>query len=262
VKKILLATAAAAFMGLSLGVPAAHAGVTPSPTPSQQQFHQPKVNLRPEQFEIALDRVGNGRLLNTVLARGPVSLFDGNDTTVSNFLDVLDDRGPNAVNLFHDPLNQPTIFPGTCSAVWLQQANWNFRGGRGIYARETGRGTYTLTGIVSARERNLRSFNWNPGWNYSQNMNWFHRPQVCPLVGLTSFQILREVQRQALGGTPRIVFDQVAFNAQGTGFASQPRIVPVPCQYSTDGPMLNAHRIYPDPHSTCDAVPTPIQAAA
>lgn len=263
-KKFLLVTAAASAMGISLlGATSASATVTPSPTPTQQQqYHQPRPVLRPQQFEIALDRVGNGRLLNTVLARGPVSIFDGNDTTVSNFLDVLDDRGPNAVNLVHDPLAALTIYPGTCSAAVVQQGNWRFRGGRGIYARETGQGTFTLTALVSARERNFRSWNWNSQWNYNQNLNWnIHRQQVCPLVGLTSTQLLREVQRQALGGSPRIVFDQVAINAQGVGVASQPRLVRNPCQYVTDGPTLGAYHGTPTPRSTCETA-VPIESAA
>jgi hypothetical protein len=263
VKKILLATAAASFMGISLlGAQSASATETPSPTPTQQQFHQPRPVLRPQQFEIAIDRVGV-RTLDTVLARGPVSLSDGNDTVTRNFLDVLDDRGANAVNLFHDPLNQPTIVPSTCSAVFAQQGSWTFNGGRGIYARETGRGMFTLTGLVSARERNFRSWNWNDQWNYSQNLNWnIHRQQVCPLVGLTAGQVLREVVRQRLGGSPRIQFDQVSFNVQGVGVASQPRLVRDPCQYQTDGPTLGAYHGRPDPRSTCYVVPTPTESAA
>jgi hypothetical protein len=266
VKKILLATAAASFLGISLlGAQSASAGVVPSPepTPTQQQFQHKQI-LRPEQFEIAIDRV-DGRTLDTVLARGPVSLSDGNDTVTRNFLDVLDDRGANAVNLFHDPLNLPTIVPGTCSAVFAQQGNWTFRGGRGIYARETGRGTFTLTGLVSARERTYRSWGWNDQWNYSQNLNWnYHRQQVCPLVGLTAGQVLREVLRQRLGGSSHILFDQVSFNVQGVGVASQPRIVRDPCQYQTHGVALRSYHgnPSPDPRSTCYETAVPIETAA
>jgi hypothetical protein len=268
VKKILLATAAASFMGISLlGAQSASATVTPSPspTPTQQQFHQKQI-LRPEQFEIAIDRV-DGRTFDTVRARGPVSLSDGNDTVTRNFLDVLDDRGVNAVNLFHDPLAALTIYPGTCSAAVVQQGNWTFNGGRGIYARETGRGTFTLTGLVSARERDYRSWGWNDQWNYSQNLNWnIHRQRVCPLVGLTAGQVLREVLRQRLGGSPHITFDQVSFNVQGVGVASQPRIVRDPCEHQypspSDSATLNAYHGTPDPRSTCDAVPTPVRIAA
>lgn len=282
-KKILLATAAASFMGISLlGAQSASAGVVPTPEPSQQLvtpypthtiYPQPRpVQFRPEQFEIALDQVG-GVFLNTVRADGPVRFRNGDDTTVNQFRDLLSDRGANAVNFDHNRLAPPiAVYLNTCSAVFLQQSPWQFNGGRGIYARERGNGTVTLTGIVSAHQRNFQRWSWNPSWNYGQNMNWnYVQPVnrgVCPLRGLSQFDILREVQRQILGGTPRIQFDQFSFNLQGVGVASQPRLVRDPCPYPTyrsDGPTLNAYHgdPSPDPRGTCyPSAPAPERLAA
>lgn len=284
-KKILLGTAAAGIMALSIGLPTvAKAGVVPSPEPSQQivtpypsydPHHVRPVQFRPEQFEIALDQVG-GVFLNTVRADGPVRFRNGDDTTISQFRDLLSDRGANAVNFDHNRLAPPiAVYLNTCSAVFLQQSPWQFNGGRGIYARERGNGTVTLTGIVSAHQRNFQRWNWNPSWNYNQNMNWnFVQPinrAVCPLRGLSQFDILREVQRQILGGTPRIQFDQFSFNLQGVGVASAPSHPIVrPCPYPTYATpsqvaSLDAYRgdhPTPDPTSTCDAAPAPVRLAA
>jgi hypothetical protein len=264
VKKILLATAAASFMGLSLlGAQSASATVTPSPTPTQQQFHQRQI-LRPQQFEIARTDVG-ARDLNTVLARGPVSLTDGNDTVLGGnlFRHILDDRGVNSVNLRHSPLGLPQLYPGTCSAALLQTVGWTFNGGQGIYRNETGRGTALVSLLASGHVRNFKSWNWNDQWNYSQNINsnYGRNLRVCPLDGLTRAQVLAQIIRH-LRGLPTVVqFDQVSLNVQGRGVASQPRLVRDPCQYQTDGPTLGAYHGTPTPRSTCETA-VPIESAA
>ncbi len=268
VKKILLATAAAGFMALSIGVPAASATVTPSPTPTQQQFqHPPRVQLLPQQFEIARTDVG-ARDLNTVLARGPVRLTDGNDTVLGGnlFRHILDDRGVNSVNLRHSPLGLPQLYPGTCSAALLQTVGWTFNGGQGIYRNETGRGTAIVSLLASGHVRNFKSWSWNDGWNYSQNLNsnYSRNLRVCPLDGLTRAQVLAQIIRH-LRGLPTVVqFDQVSLNVQGRGVASQPRLVRDPCQYQTDGPTLGAYHgdPTPAPRSTCYETAVPIESAA
>lgn len=238
-KKIIFASAAAAFMGISLLGAQSASATTPTPEPSSQlvtpypthtNYHPPRPVLRPQQFEIALDQLG-GRTFNTVDARGPVRLTDGDTTPLTPFRDLLSDRGPNAVNLDSNRLNVPfAVNLGTCSAAFYQVSPWQFRGGRGIYANETGFGNLTLVGIASAHQRSFKTWKWNDQWNYGQNMNWIQprNLQVCPLRNLSPDQIRREVIRQLLGGSPRVQFDQLSFNIQGTGVASQPRIVRPP----------------------------------
>jgi len=271
VKKILLATAAAGFMALSIGVPAASATVTPSPEPSSQTFYQhpPRVQLLPQQFEIARTDVG-ARDLDTVLARGPVRLTDGNDTVLGNnlFRHILDDRGVNSVNLRHSPLGLPQLYPGTCSAALLQTVGWTFNGGQGIYRNETGRGTAIVSLLASGHVRNFKSWGWNDQWNYSQNLNsnYSRNLRVCPLDGLTRAQVLAQIVRHLRGLPTTVQFDQVSLNVQGRGVASQPRSVYDPCQhqYPTDGPTLRAYHgdPSPTPRSTCYETAVPIESAA
>lgn len=113
--------------------------------PTPQPTINPRVNCRPEHFNIA--QAWAGPHLGTVIANyaaatGPVN-GTGSDTQLSNTRDRLN-LGSGRVVLNHNGIGSPIVNTSNCTASLLQFGTWNFNGGTSLNAHAVGNGTYRL----------------------------------------------------------------------------------------------------------------------
>ena len=102
----------------------------------------------PEQFVAQITALGNLVVQNRVIASGPVfgtgslDLPAQTNTFDRALLPVLG----RSVNLLHTGIGTPSINLPLCVATVNQLGVWRFAGGRGVFRRAIGNGTFLLTG--------------------------------------------------------------------------------------------------------------------
>jgi hypothetical protein len=197
------AIAAVLAAGLAVGGTAAASAATSGGTPKPHHH----VFLRPEQFDISLVSVGAVNV-NDVEATGPVTIAGGTDQELSSVLGTFTSTPGNLVRVHHQDLPLPVIDTFTCTALFDQNdAPWYFRGSTGTFAGAFGFGLYDLRGVVSFPDKVYR-----------------HKA-VCPLDGLTPWQVRRDIESNSPTQLPAPTL--VSFEIQGAGVAALPVITKV-----------------------------------
>ncbi len=204
------ATALAAGLTLAGGT-AAFAGVTPSPSPSQQtqqpQFGYDKHHhVQPVNWQFDLEQTDIGtHHLAEVEGTGAIPMLDWQDNQASPNVDTFADTTGDSVKLWHDSFlgAQETVNRQTCT-VTLDQPNGRFRilSGTGTGANKRSlNGRFDLQAMFSFAER-----------SYGKHV-------VCPLPSD------RAILRGLLGnghGLPQPVFDNVSVQGEAEVISTLP----------------------------------------
>jgi hypothetical protein len=232
--------------GLTLsGTTAAMAGVTPSPSPSQQTQTPPQYQnhhkVRAQLWQFDFSSVGtDGLAFNNVRGTGAIPMTRWQETDNSPFTSTFS-LGANSVTILHPRLPIPVINLRTCTATFDQESSFSVIRGTGTGANfrvVPGTSDYILRGTVSLDLVQKR----------------YHRVSVCPLSRVSPFllRFLIEHNLPVAGQFPSLQ----DFDAQGNAqlVRVRPLVIPTPTPtgpghfFQTNNPTVN-----PNPDNSLSA---------